>query len=100
MFTNWLDGLSKQQKYQGLVGACAILWAIWLTRNDITFNHVRVSSSLQVLFRGTHWIRFWALLQKEEERLLVLKGCRAIESLAMEIFVSNGWPFNNRIAYV
>ena len=69
MFTHWLNGLRRQRKYQALVGACPILWAIWLTRNDITFNRARVSSSLQVLFRGTYWIRFWAQLQKEEERL-------------------------------
>ena len=98
MFTYWLNGLRKQHKYQTLVGACAILWAIWLTRNDITFNCARVSSSLQVLFRGTYWIRFWALLQKEEERPLVLEGCRTLECSAMEIFASNGWPFINRIA--
>jgi len=28
MFTYWLNGLRKQRKYQALVGACAILWAI------------------------------------------------------------------------
>ena len=99
-FTYWLNGLRKQRKYQALVGACAILWAIWLTRNDITFNCARVSSSLQVLFRGTYWIQFWALLQKEEERPLVLEGCRALECSAMEIFALNGWPFINRIAHV
>ena len=83
------------------MGACAILWAIWLTRNDVAFNCARISSSLlHVLFRRTYWIRFWALLQKEEERLLVLEGCRALECSAMEIFVSNGLPFINRIAYV
>ena len=86
MFTHWLNGLRKQRKHQVLVGACAILWAIWQTRNDITFNCARVSSSLQVLFRGIYWIRFWALLQKEEERPPVLEGCRALEYLAMEVF--------------
>ena len=54
MYTYWLDGLRKQHKYQALVGACAILWAIWLTRNDITFNRARVSSSLHMLFGGTY----------------------------------------------
>jgi len=100
MFTHWLNELKKQQKHQDLVGACAILWAIWLTRNDITFNCARVSSFLQVLFRGTYWIRFWAQLQKEEERPPVLEGCRALECFAMEVFASNEWPFINRIAYV
>jgi len=46
MFTHWLNGLRKLRKHQALVGACAILWAIWLTRNDITFNCAQVSSSL------------------------------------------------------
>ena len=100
MFTHWLYELRKQRKHQALVGACAILWAIWLTRNNITFNYARLSLSLQVLFRGTYWIQFWALQQKEEERPPVLKGCRALECLAVEVFASNGCPFSNRIACV
>jgi hypothetical protein len=100
MFTHWLNGLKKQRKHQALVLACAILWAIWLTRNDSTFNCARVSSSLQVLFRGTYWIQLWALLQKVEEKPPVLEGCRALECLAMKVFASNGCPFSNQIACV
>ena len=28
------------------------------------FNNSRAATPLQIIFRGTHWIRFWALLQK------------------------------------
>ena len=51
MFTHWLNGLRKQCKHQALVWACAILWAIWLTRNDITFNYARLSSFFASWFR-------------------------------------------------
>ena len=74
MFTHWLNGLRKQRKHQALVGACAILWAIWLTRNDITFNCAWVSSSLQVLFRGTYWIRVLGTAAKRRGKTAGVRG--------------------------
>jgi hypothetical protein len=38
LFRNWLHGVSKKDKIQIRVGACAILWALWNTRNDVVFN--------------------------------------------------------------
>ena len=77
------------------------------TRVATVVTHIAITgvrklgySRLQVLFRETYWIRFWALLQKEEKRPPVLEGCRALECLVMEVFASNGWPFSNRIACV
>ena len=40
-----------------LVAAAALIWAIWLTRNKVIFEKVRPKTFLQVLFRGTHWLR-------------------------------------------
>jgi hypothetical protein len=75
LFNDWLHGVQRKIKYQALVGASAICWAIWLSRNDEVFNRTRLFSSLQVVFRGTHCIRFWALLQKEEDRPHINWGC-------------------------
>jgi len=100
IFTNWLNGVNKKLRYQAWVGACTTLWAIWLSQNDVVFNKAQVFSSLQVIFRATHWIRFWSLLQKEEGRPPIMLGCRALEVAAMEYFASNGWLFSNRIAHV
>jgi hypothetical protein len=36
--------------------------------NYTDMDSVNTRSCLQILFRATHWIRFWALLQKQEER--------------------------------
>ena len=99
MFNGWLIGLNKKLMYKILVGASAVCWAIWLSRNDMVFNNSRVVTPLQVIFRGTYWIRYWALLQKENERPHVTLGCRVLETTAMEFFASNGWSFSYRISY-
>ena len=98
MFNGWLIGLNKKLMYKILVGASAVCWAIWLSRNDMVFNNSRAATPLQVIFRGTHWIRYWALLQKENERPQVTLGCRVLETTAMEFFASNGWSFSYRIS--
>ena len=62
MFNGWLNGINKELMYKILVGASAICWTIWLNRNDMVFNNFRAVTPLQIIFRGTYWIRFWALL--------------------------------------
>jgi hypothetical protein len=54
---------------------------------------------MQIILRKTHWIRFWVLLQKEDERLHIIQGCRVLETTSMEIFTTNGWSFNNGITF-
>jgi hypothetical protein len=38
LFGNWLKGIPKNDLVQIRVGVCAIIWAIWNTRNDWVFN--------------------------------------------------------------
>ena len=49
-----------------LTAASALLWALWISRNEIVFDKCKPKSLLQVLFRGTHWLRQWANLQRRE----------------------------------
>jgi hypothetical protein len=99
MFTGWLEGINLKLKSKILVGASAICWAIWLTRNDIVFDKAAAPSYLQVIFRGTYWIRSWSLLQKEEDRQFMKMGCSTFETTALEVFARHGWRFSNRIAF-
>jgi hypothetical protein len=78
-------------------GASAICWVIWLYRNDVLFHNAQVPTPMQVLFRGTYWMRQWMLLLKEEEKLQVKQGCRLLEVAMMQIFAKNGWNFSNRL---
>ena len=78
MFGTWFQAI--RWKEQDLILTCvsAVCWAMWLSKNDIIFDKVNPQPCLQILFRATHWIRL-------------------LESMAMEIFVKNGWRFNNKL---
>jgi hypothetical protein len=97
MFNGWLNGINKKLMYKILVGASALCWEIWLSRNDMVFNNTRDVTHMQVIFRATHWIRFSVLLQKEDEQPHVIQGCRVLETTWMEIFATSGWSFSYRI---
>jgi len=63
----------------------------------IIFNKSKVNSILQVIFRGTYWLRFWAQLQREEHAKNTLSVMsRNIEIIAMEL-VKGGWKHNYRL---
>jgi hypothetical protein len=70
---------------------------VWLCRNDVVFNGKFSNSYLQVIFRGTHWIREWAALSKEEEKIALIKCSQRLEGMALEIFHKAGWNFGRRI---
>jgi hypothetical protein len=60
MFRSWVYNMNKNDMHIFLVGIGTMLWAIWLSRNDIVFDKILISSFMQIIFRGTHWTRTWA----------------------------------------
>jgi hypothetical protein len=50
MFNGWLNGIKKKLMYKIMVGASALCWAIWLSRNEMVFNNTRVVTPMQVIF--------------------------------------------------
>ena len=55
------------------------------------------NSILQVIFKGTYWLRFWAQLQCEEHAKNTLSVMsRNIEIIAMEL-VKGEWKRNYRL---
>jgi hypothetical protein len=55
------------------------------------FQRSNFNSILQVMFRGTYWIRSWSILSKDEERNILKEGCRWLETMALEFFNKSGW---------
>jgi len=77
IFDNWLLGVDKKRRKLVLIGASAICWALWLSRNDIIFDKSPSISYMKVVFRATHWLQYWAQLQKcEEDNELLKAACR------------------------
>jgi hypothetical protein len=77
------------------VGVAAIRWAIWKCRNDIIFKKVKFNSLLQVIFRGAHWLRFWAQLQhKEQAKDTLIAMSRNLEVVALfRLLIEDGTIF-------
>jgi hypothetical protein len=69
-----------------ITGVAALCWAIWISRNDLVFNKTPMVTYLQVLFRATHWLRFWGYLQRVEDQEIIKETCRRIEVASMQFF--------------
>jgi hypothetical protein len=80
-----------------LVGVAAFCWALWLSRNDVMCQKSKTKSFLQVIFRGTFWIRSWSILSKEEGRKHLKGCCRWMETIALELFKRSWWNVFQRI---
>jgi hypothetical protein len=61
IFRNWLNGVDDRFKKHILVGAIAVIWLLWLCRNDKVFNDKR-TSLLQVIYRCIHTLYLWSSL--------------------------------------
>jgi hypothetical protein len=76
----------------------ALIWALWTSRNNLVFDNSSIKTYLQVLFRGTYWLRLWTQLQEHEVAGARLKqACMLLESLAMQFFANFEWSFRNKI---
>ena len=71
-------------------------WAIWRSRNDTVFQKTKNQTSLQIIFMATYLTRACAILHKEEDREAIAAACRMLETVAMDLFATNGWMFSNR----
>jgi hypothetical protein len=99
IFGTWMMGVDSKTKHLVITGVSALCWAIWISRNDLVFDKAPMMTYLQVLFRGTHWLRLWVQLQRSEGAAdLIRRACRRLETVAMQIFAFHGWRFTNRIA--
>jgi hypothetical protein len=96
IFGNWLHGIDNRFRTHIRVGALAIIWSLWLYRNDKVFND-KVSSPLQVIYRCTGTFRLWSSLQRVEHRGLFTEVCAWLEALARDTFSQHGWQHNLRI---
>ena len=97
LFGSWLQDFMWEKKKVLFTCLCALLWSIWLSRNDVFFHNTQKQTVLQILIRATYLTRSWAILQKEEDIGLIADARRALEVTAMDIFTRNGWQFSNRL---
>jgi len=101
LFESWSKQGNKKLNTLLLTAAAALLWAIWISRNEIVFDKCKPKSFLQVLFRETHWLHQWASLQRLEglKDQLVTVAVH-LEASALAFFSSNGWLAHRHVDVV
>lgn len=89
IFGSWLLGLDLKTKNLVITGVSPLCWAILISRNNLVFDNAQsMTYYLQVLFRGTHWLRLWAQLKRSEDPAnLIRNACRRLETVAMYFFL-------------
>jgi hypothetical protein len=98
LFNDWATTGGLKNHKLCLIGAAALIWALWTSRNDLVFDNSPTKTYMQVLFQGTYWLSLWAHLQKlEDDGQLLLQACGLLETLAFQFFTDFGWCFKNRI---
>jgi hypothetical protein len=97
IFGNWLNGVEVRFKNLIRVGAIAIIWSLWLCRNDKVFND-KNSSLMQVIHRSTATLRLWSSLQRVEDRDLFMEVSTRLENTAKDFIIQHGWLHSLRIA--
>jgi hypothetical protein len=98
LFNGWANSAGPQLQKFLFIGASALCWGMWTSRNNIVFDNSPSKTYMQVLYRGKHWLRLWAQLQRREENTNMMKeACQSLERMVMHIFVYFRWGFCNRI---
>jgi hypothetical protein len=69
------------------VGAMALIWSLWLCRNDKVFNN-KNCSLLQVISWCTGTLRIWSQLHRLEDHDLFTEVCTRLEDTARHLFLS------------
>jgi hypothetical protein len=57
-----------------IVGIAALCWAIWKTRNNACFEGKLISSPVGLICYMCVFLRYWAGLQDEKDKELLLEG--------------------------
>jgi len=101
LYQHWSKLGTKKYNSLLLTTAAALLWAIWITRNEVVFDKCRPKSLLQVLFRGTHWLCQWASLQRHDDlKDQLISAAQHLETSALHFFSSIGWLSQRHVVYV
>jgi hypothetical protein len=98
IFGNWLNGVGPRLKILIRVGAIAIIWSLWLCRNDKVFNN-KNCSLMQVIYRCTTLLRSWSSLQRVEDRSLFMEVSTQLEVTVKDFFIRHGWRHSLRLGF-
>jgi hypothetical protein len=66
-----------------MVGLAAICWAMWQSRNNICFEKKKIRSPVEIICLASSVIKYWAGLQKEEDKDILMEGAEALKNATL-----------------
>ena len=66
-----------------MIGLAAICWAIWLTRNAISFERKKCRSPTEIICLAASFIAYWAGLQNPGDKMVLESGTEAMKNIAL-----------------
>ena len=82
---NWCERWISNGKQFHAVGTAAICWAIWKMRNRVCFDGVKLHNPLAIVSHACALMKFWAGLQKEVDREVLIKGVDDMLEIAVKL---------------
>ena len=96
-FGNCLHGIDHKFRTIIRVGAIAVIWSLWLYKNDKVFNDKNISL-VHVIYRFTILLRSWSILQRVKNRDFLWR-CLHNWKHGERYFTQHGWPRDFRIGH-
>jgi hypothetical protein len=75
----WIDKFLLVGFNLHIVGIVALCWAVWKIRNKACFEGKLISSPMSLICYMCVFLRYWAGLQKEKEKKILLEGAERLQ---------------------
>lgn len=92
LFRNWLWGIYKNTRFFILVAAAALIWVLWLCKNDVVLTNRRYflhCHSYLLVYTLAPYLACTAVSRPQEA--LYDGICTKMERATMEVFSKHGW---------
>jgi hypothetical protein len=82
---SWFHAFFPRGKKFHMLILSAVCWAIWIVRNQITFDKKVVRSPMVTVFATCAFLRYWAGLYNEEDKSKIVAGADQMMRKASEL---------------
>ena len=66
-----------------MIAFAAICWAIWITRNAISFERKKCRSPTEIICLAASFVSYWAGLQNPSYKMVLESGAEALKNIAL-----------------
>ena len=99
---NWIPSYSGKDRAIVSIGAAALIWTIWKTKNKSCFQRVFISNPINVIFTLCSLLDSWMILQRKGVQKMLREVSKRLSRVANEVYRRTyGWnPSAQRLCFL